>query len=582
MKRGKKVLSLKRRLFLVLLSVSVIPVVIITTFASIGTYNTIYTDTIRMNTEGMNWTQEQLKGFATELKELYYAMEFDQEFKEALLREHAGVGTYQDSSLIRDMLLAKLNITRALSYFTIALGGQQKEIYADRAQVTIRDRTSPILLRDESLQTNLFFVRSSDDILAVHSIHRFPDRELIAQQSAAIRREYFDRILSTLQIYENEMILITNDAGQEILRLPEDASLSLDSLDDTSFELINEVNYSQQEGMLIFSTSDRQEPLTITKAIPNSEITASILPTIYTGVFLGLASLIVSVIISAILSSVISKPITSLATRVKNIELEHLVLEQEEEPADEVKVLEDHIALFVERIRELIRNEYDITLQSKQAQIHALQAQINPHFLHNTLQLIGSISIARGSDEVYRISHALSGMMRYAMDFSEPYVPLKEELQHLENYLYIQKERFSDRMSIQFTIDENVREALIPKLLLQPLVENAFVHGFESSSGPWRLSITAYGDEEDMLHILVRDNGCGMNPQEVGRLNEQFASVKRGALIGSVQSADHIGLANVNERLRLSSGEGAGVRITSEQGAWTLVELICNLRRSEG
>jgi two-component system sensor histidine kinase YesM len=578
MKKNRKTLPIKKRLFLTMLAISVIPVLIITTFASFNTYNRIYQDTIRVNTEGMNWTQEQLSNFSTELKDLYYSMEFDQGFKDAVLEEYAGRGTYQNSSQIRDMLLTKLNLTRSLSYIKIVFNTQNQEIYADRARVTIGSPEQPILIRPEKLQTNLFFTPSEDGILAVHNIHRFPDRELLAQQSAAVRDKVFLQILSTLQIYENEQLYIINDEAALLMAVPEvETSLeNLISLED--FKIVNDVFYTEKDGNIIFSTFDQQEPLSIIKVVPKSEVITSILPTVYTGLILGLVSLLVSVAISAILSSVISKPVVGLARRVKNIELESLILEEDEESADEVKVLEHHIAAFIERIRQLIRNEYDITLQSKTAQINALQAQINPHFLHNTLQLIGSISLSQGGDEVYRISESLSSLMRYSMDFKEPFVSLDEELKHLDNYLFIQKERFNDRMSVSFSISPAVRSALIPKLLLQPIVENSFMHGFETKSGSWKLSIIAFSDEEK-LHIIVKDNGSGMEPLEVERINRELKALRTGALISSMTTSEHIGLMNVNERIRLTSSIDDGVTVRSIKGEGTTIELACEIRR---
>jgi len=561
-----------------MLVISVIPVLIITIFALVNTYTRISQDTIRANTEGMNRPKGQLSDYARELNGFYYSTEFNQGFKDAVLEKYAGRGTYQNSSQIRDMLLTKLNLTRSLSYIKIVFNTQNQEIYADRARVTIGSPEQPILIRPEKLQTNLFFTPSEDGILAVHNIHRFPDRELLAQQSAAVRDKVFLQILSTLQIYENEQLYIINDEAALLMAVPEvETSLeNLISLED--FKIVNDVFYTEKDGNIIFSTFDQQEPLSIIKVVPKSEVITSILPTVYTGLILGLVSLLVSVAISAILSSVISKPVVGLARRVKNIELESLILEEDEESADEVKVLEHHIAAFIERIRQLIRNEYDITLQSKTAQINALQAQINPHFLHNTLQLIGSISLSQGGDEVYRISESLSSLMRYSMDFKEPFVSLDEELKHLDNYLFIQKERFNDRMSVSFSISPAVRSALIPKLLLQPIVENSFMHGFETKSGSWKLSIIAFSDEEK-LHIIVKDNGSGMEPLEVERINRELKALRTGALISSMTTSEHIGLMNVNERIRLTSSIDDGVTVRSIKGEGTTIELACEIRR---
>ncbi|NCC63576.1 MAG: sensor histidine kinase [Spirochaetia bacterium] len=581
MKKHSRALSLKRRLFLTMLAISILPVLIITTLASVNTYNRIYHDIIKVNTEGMNWTQQQLDSLAKDLKELYYSMEFDQGFKDAVLQESDGKGSFQSSLLIRDMLLAKLNVNRAISYFQISFADQNHEMYADRARVTIGEKTQARWIRPDHLQTNLFFIGSEERILAVHNIHRFPDRQLLAQQSAAMRDDVFLQILSTLQIYDNEQIFLINDEFETLMQIPA-GELPIESLlgmhESSTVNMADDVLYTEQAGNLIFSTIGRQEPLSIIKVVPKSEISRSILPTIYTGIILGIFSLLLSVVLSAILSSVISKPVVSLAQRVKNIELESLVLEEDEKTSDEVKVLEDHIALFVERIRQLIRNEYDITLQSKTAQINALQAQINPHFLHNTLQLMGSIALSKGDDEVYRVSHALSSLMRYSMDFNERSVPLEEELNSLNNYLFIQKERFSDRMSVEFIIAPDVKDVLVPKLLLQPIVENAFMHGFESKSGFWKLTILAYSDDEK-LHIIVKDNGCGMPPSEVDRINAELKTQHTGALISITMATEHIGLKNVNERIRLTSSIEDGVTVSSVQGEGTTIEIVCTQHR---
>jgi two-component system sensor histidine kinase YesM len=528
----------------------------------------------------MNWTQEQLSDYATELKELYYSMEFDQSFKDAVLETYTGRTTYQNNSLIRDMLLTKLNLTRSLSHIKIVFPTQNQQIYADRARVTIGPQQQNIVKRPDTLQTNLFFTPSDDGILAIHNIHRFPDRELLAQQSAQVREQVLLQILSTLQIYAHEQIHIINDEGVPLLALPETEDILEDLLSLKEYKIVNDVLYTETHGNIIFSTFSTQEPLGIIKVVPKSEVIGSILPTVYTGLLLGLASLLVSILISAILSSRISKPVVGLAQRVKNIEMESLQLEEDEESADEVKVLEHHIAAFIERIRQLIRNEYDITLQSKTAQINALQAQINPHFLHNTLQLIGSIALAQGEAEVYRISGALSSLMRYSMDFNEHLVPLEEELKHLDNYLYIQKERFSERMSVSFSISPEVRTAMIPKLLLQPIIENSFMHGFATKSGQWKLSIIAFADE-GKLHIIVKDNGSGMEQEEVERINSELKAPRTGALISSMTTSEHIGLINVNERIRLTSSGEDGVTVTSVKGGGTTVELVCGIHRRD-
>jgi two-component system sensor histidine kinase YesM len=231
--------------------------------------------------------------------------------------------------------------------------------------------------------------------------------------------------------------------------------------------------------------------------------------------------------------------------------------------------------LFVDRIRELIHQEYDTRLEAKNAQINALQAQINPHFLYNTLQLMGSVAYSRGVHEVNRIAEALSDLMRYSMNYDGEFVTLDEELRHLNNYFFIQKQRFYDKFAVELAIDEQAGSCRIPKLLIQPIVENCFSHGFESSTRPWRLSVMAFLNDDDKIHIIVRDNGVGMSQEHLAELRNRLATVQATCFSGS----EHIGLLNVHARIRLYFSGNDGLQIDSTPETGTKVTLIFDAHR---
>lgn len=535
-----------------------------TIIGSLATYRRAYETTMILNTEGLNWARDQLHLYAGEMTSMFYALQLDRDFRNAVERWDYDSGTLQDFATLRDRLLTQLNRHSSISSITVMAPDSDSVVVAERAGVRLlRVGEEPEALldlfhRSEEEQTNLFFKRAGQRVLAVHDVRSFEDRKLLGQIQAEIRLRPLELLMERLLVVQQEQIFLLNDEGEVVHAYPAEEVERLD----------------ESDSWVVFSSREARDKLGIMKRVPRREIVRSILPTVFSGLSVGLLSAIIAVIASILLSALISRPVTRLAERVKNIELQTLVLEEDQHGSDEVRVLEQRITLFVERIRELIRNEYDMKMQARLAQIDALQAQVNPHFLHNTLQLIGSISLAHDVPEVYRISSALSKLMRYSMAFEAHFVSLDEELQNLENYILIQKERFADRFSLDLSVDSQVRRCLVPRLLLQPLAENSFKHGFSGKSGSWVLTITAFLDESNKVHIIVRDNGKGIDPSTLDQLQSQLrARDSSTTLLNPLRLSEHIGLLNTHDRIRLSYADGDGLQIGCVQGEYTEVRL---------
>ncbi len=576
-------MPMNRKLFWIMTAISIIPVLLVTTIASINTYMRVYEDTIRFNTESLNWSDTGLDAATEELKNIFYALEFDKSYKQALILWDQGDQQYDDIQIIRERIMRELNQNSFISSIALTIEKPQTTLTASRSAVGIADDTRS-LQRAEGKQTNIFFTREGELLYGIHNIHRFSDRELIAQMRAEIKPSFLTGQISDIRMFDSEQIFILNDEA-EVITTVHDPELEdlVDLKQVTGMTLIDPEVRDTGSGIyfpigrtICFSTYDPEEKLSIIKLVPRIEIIQQIFPTIIVGLFVGIICLICAILVSALLSKIIARPVVRLAQRVQDIELANLVLQQEEDTEDELKILEHRISQFVERIRELIHNEYDIKLQARTAQINALQAQINPHFLHNTLQLIGSISLKEGGDRAYTICTSLSSLLRYSIDFDHQLITLQEELTHLEHYLWIQKQRFFDRFTVSILPDASLLSARIPKLTLQPLVENSFNHGLQDTLGDWELSITIEKGADETIHICVRDNGIGMEDGALEELNERLTDP--GGRSESAPPADehsqHIGLSNVNERIKLSFDPGDGIFLRSRQGAWTEVHLI--------
>lgn len=566
----------RHKLFLILLAVSIIPTVLMTVLGSIAIYDRVYELTILLNTEGLSWSQEQLRSYADEIHGLFYALELDRDFKQTVVLWNDGQNGSLEFNLMRERLLTQLNRYGNLHYLVLLFPESDAAILAERSGVRLitkadeAGRSFKIIGRHQDLQTNLFFKRGDDGPLAIHDMRRFGDQSLVVQIQAGMRPRPLEALMRRLVTVDHERIAIQNDEGELIATLPEGLDrAALPFSEDERRHWVPFYNFSQRER------------LSISKVVPRREISRSILPTVYGGLLIGLLSAVGAVGASAFLSGAISKPLARLADRVKNIELHSLVLEGDEEGGDEISLLELRITGFVERIRQLIRDEYDTKLQAKLAQIDALQAQINPHFLHNTLQLIGSVSLAGKSEEAYKVTAALSGLMRYSMAFDESFVSLDEELRNLEHYLTIQRERFSDRFTVDLHVEPQVRGCLVPKLTLQPLVENAFRHGFKAQNRRWELGIAAFLDEDGKLLLIVRDNGAGMSEGLLRKLQDEIDLRNRtGGFLAPLRLSEHIGLLNTNDRIRLAYAPGDGLRLRSQEGEFTEVSLRLEARGS--
>nr|WP_297174900.1 sensor histidine kinase [uncultured Agathobaculum sp.] len=221
---------------------------------------------------------------------------------------------------------------------------------------------------------------------------------------------------------------------------------------------------------------------------------------------------------------------------------------------------------FFHDIEERLHGEEITRLQQKQAEYLALQNQINPHFLYNALEAIRADALLADCEDIAETTEALATFFRYTISNVQEYVTFSDELDNAENYFIIQRCRFGDKLSMELEMEnENLLEARMPKLILQPLVENAVLHGLEGKVGHGTVRIIVENSERT-LFLRVRDDGVGMPEEQVEKLNELFAG--NGAPPRAPQRGG-IALRNVNSRIRLMFGADYGLHIFSAAGVGT-------------
>ncbi len=212
---------------------------------------------------------------------------------------------------------------------------------------------------------------------------------------------------------------------------------------------------------------------------------------------------------------------------------------------------------------------YEMEANNRKTEIAYLRSQINPHFLYNTLTLICGLASASMDDEIISVTNALSQIFRYSIK-GKDIVTLEEELEIVKSYLMIQKERFGDRFEIEYAIDEECLSCKIPRMVLQPLVENAIVHGLEPSETPGKLLIGAGPNPSSSYYaVWVYDTGVGMDPEKRDELRK---ALKNGDVPKNVDEHSSIGLLNVNSRMILYYGPEYTLILDSDKGIGTNVQ----------
>ncbi len=232
------------------------------------------------------------------------------------------------------------------------------------------------------------------------------------------------------------------------------------------------------------------------------------------------------------------------------------------------------------KISHLLDNQEVNRLSNRQAQYLALQNQINPHFLYNTLEAIRGDALSMGMRDIATITEALATFFRYTISNMDNLVSLEEELGNAENYFAIQNYRFGERISMQVSLEagsEAAMDFMIPKLTLQPIIENAIIHGLEGQVGPGKVSVDIATDGGRLL-IDVSDDGLGMSEDVLEELRRRLLSSDTTTNRDDKHRGG-IALANVSNRIKLLFGEQYGIRVSSIEGTGTTVEIQLPVKR---
>lgn len=349
--------------------------------------------------------------------------------------------------------------------------------------------------------------------------------------------------------------LLGNHVSQDYMNLiltPSDTSFSLKNIDGQQYYIACQA-INNNEWYLFYQISAvdfEHDFITLTQAF----------------FVITLLILTLTLLVSVVLAKSISDPITNLSRTMQQVRNGNFDIRNDYQSKDEVGILSDNFNAMIENTNELIQTIYQKELLKQEAELRFLKFQINPHFLYNTLETINWISRIHGVPEAGEIAKALGDLMREGLR-DDDFVPIKDEIKNIENYLLIQQYRYGEKIKITINIDPETSEIKTPKFVLQPIIENALVHGLDSKIDGGNIRIFGGCDGKDIL-LTVEDDGVGM-PEEVRRnlLNENLRKSDDNG------KHTHIGILNVHKRLRLYFGPSYGLSIHSEVGVGTVVTI---------
>ncbi|MRN55965.1 cache domain-containing sensor histidine kinase [Paenibacillus monticola] len=365
-------------------------------------------------------------------------------------------------------------------------------------------------------------------------------------------------------VYDSDKSLLTTDISHS--ELFQKAAGIAGSFYDT---------VDNEERLNIYSSSTKTNWKVII-SIPVDELTRDVKVTRNVTLAATLSIIVLALMISIILSFALTKPLTQMIQLMKKVQGGDLDVTFRVQRRDEIGLLGHQFNRMLARIRQLIQDIYQIEEQKKEAELQALQSQINPHFIYNTLESIRMTAELNDDIEAADMISILGKLLRYSTSDVTSRTTMKQELGYVRNYVELLNCRYPNRFLLQIDVPPELDNYSIIKLVFQPIIENAAYHGLDDSKSQMHLSIKCEYTE-NMLLFHIRDDGCGMDEATLDKLNTAMEkeSPPKKSIIGG------IGMKNVHQRVRLHYGAAYGIKVYSEPGNGTDVILSLPLLEAE-
>lgn len=376
--------------------------------------------------------------------------------------------------------------------------------------------------------------------------------------------------LTDVKLGTKDYIFLANSQGQLIYHpnheLINTSSVFYQSQEPSGF--VSGLNQQGQENYVLTTAYSSETGWNVVSVAFADELEAELAP-IKKLTFLVVGIVLLAVILlSFYLSHALSQPIKELHSLTQRAANNELDVQINLKGNDEIAQLGQSFNKMVERIQDLLNENVKEQKMLRKLEMESLANQIKPHFIYNTLDLIiGQLESNKTSEASYLIE-ALGNFFRLSLSQGQELVPIANEVDHVRNYLFIQQLRHGEEYQYEIKIKEaEILTMYIPRLLLQPLVENAIYHGILSAKRPGKITLVGYRQAEYII-FEIRDDGSGIKPEKLNDINEVLQGVRQ-----LKHEREYFGLRNVNQRAKLMFGNECGVLLTSELGQGTIAHL---------
>lgn len=444
-------------------------------------------------------------------------------------------------------------------YYTEIMQSDSEHIYGN---VRVYDRSLGNLVNYEELENKeelvlpiyqkILDIRTRECIGLIEvdmTISKLANAAELASQDSEVKYLIFDR--------NGKLVFASEDQ-----RAGEFSDLSFQNKSGVSDINLGEENYliaydrDDVTGLMRVAVMDKQKILESTSGVDILLLLIAILSMVFIIVFTNVAA------------RLFFRRLREMDKMITQIEAGRFDVRIKVDGFNEISRISESFNHMAERLQGLITSMIQKEKAQKEAEIHALQAQINPHFLYNTLE---NMRMQCEIDEYFTVASDLANLgdlLRYSLHWESPEVKVSEELNNIEQYIEIMRMRFNNRLVYKMECSEELKNIMIPKFILQPLVENCFSHGFKNTLPPWKIFVNVLL-EKDRLVIVVEDNGKGIEKQ---RLDQIYKCIRENKTISDTnRSKNSIGIINVKQRVEMICPAGSGLAIESEQNAGTKI-----------
>lgn len=412
-------------------------------------------------------------------------------------------------------------------------------------------------------------------------------RKLDATQFCYIlfKNDSFQRIIENTKLPESSSFYLIDDSNR--ILASKDKQLIGTHVSQDILNLISSTNFQsfvkfQGKNCLINYSRIPDLSWTLISIIPQNELEQPLIPLKRFGILFGiLIILILSFIYYTIIQN-ISRPIGELSTFLSDVDYQTLKKRltstgnnEIDQVVKKINTMMDDIQKLTHKIFTTQQQFYEMELSKKKAEFHALQNQINPHFLYNTLGCIRSIAFFYHAQEIVSISFSMSKILRYCIKETQN-VLVRDELDCMNNYINIIQIRYDNRFTIEQDIDPSLFDLTIIKFILQPLIENSISHGLELKLGPGTLRITGKMGKQNDFFFEIYDTGMGIPPEKITQIQSLLSNP---SLIPESEDSNHtsVGLYNINKRIKNIYGDTYGLELESQYGEWTKVRVLLHM-----